>query len=97
MPSFRDNALTWPAAFPEIWCDHGLVELRADGPSRRKPVPCELSATIDSSFENPNTRLDMLNLIIVLRNIKELGVDKLKEYRSGLKQPAKGTPSFQDE
>ena len=30
-----------------------------------------------SSFENPNTRLDMLNLIIVLRNIKELSVDKL--------------------
>jgi hypothetical protein len=26
-----------------------LVALRADGPSRRKPVPCELSATIDST------------------------------------------------
>ena len=42
-----------------------------------------------SSFENPNTRLDMLNLIIVLRNIKELSVDKLKEYRSELKQQQK--------
>ena len=42
-----------------------------------------------SSFENPNTRLDMLNLIIVLRNIKELSVEKLKEYRSELKQQQK--------
>ena len=42
-----------------------------------------------SSFENPNTRLDMLNLIIVLRNIKELSVEKLKEYRSQLKQQQK--------
>ena len=42
-----------------------------------------------SSFENPNTRLDMLNLIIVLRNIKELSVDKLKEYRTELKQQQK--------
>ena len=44
---FRVNALTWLAAFPEICCDQGLVVLRADGLSRRKPVPCELSATID--------------------------------------------------
>ena len=42
-----------------------------------------------SSFENPNTRLDMLNLIIVLRNIKELSVEKLKEFRSELKQQQK--------
>ena len=42
-----------------------------------------------SSFENPNTRLDMLNLIIVLRNIKELSVEKLKEYRTELKQQQK--------
>ena len=42
-----------------------------------------------SSFENPNTRLDMLNLIIVLRNIKELSVEKFKEYRSELKQQQK--------
>jgi len=42
-----------------------------------------------SSFENPNTRLDMLNLIIVIRNELELGVDKLKEYRSELKQQQK--------
>jgi hypothetical protein len=31
----------------------------------------------------------MLNLIIVLRNIKELSVEKLKEYRSELKQQQK--------
>ena len=42
-----------------------------------------------SSFENPNTRLDMLNLIIVIRNVLELSVDKLKEYRSELKQQQK--------
>jgi hypothetical protein len=42
-----------------------------------------------SSFENPNTRLDMLNLIIVVRNVLELSVDKLKEYRSELKQQQK--------
>ena len=42
-----------------------------------------------SSFENPNTRLDMLNLIIVLRNIKELSVEKLKEFRTELKQQQK--------
>ena len=42
-----------------------------------------------SSFENPNTRLDMLNLIIVVRNVLELSVEKLKEYRSELKQQQK--------
>ena len=42
-----------------------------------------------SSFPNPNTRLDMLNLIIVIRNVLELSVDKLKEYRSELKQQQK--------
>ena len=42
-----------------------------------------------SSFENPNTRLDMLNLIIVIRNVLELSVEKLKEYRSELKQQQK--------
>ena len=42
-----------------------------------------------SSFENPNTRLDMLNLIIVVRNELELSVEKLKEYRSQLKQQQK--------
>ena len=42
-----------------------------------------------SSFENPNTRLDMLNLIIVVRNVLELSVDKLKEYRTELKQQQK--------
>ncbi len=42
-----------------------------------------------SSFENPNTRLDMLNLIIVLRNIKELSVEKLKEFRTELKHQQK--------
>ena len=42
-----------------------------------------------STYDNPNTRLDMLNLIIVLRNIKELSVEKLKEYRSELKQQQK--------
>jgi len=42
-----------------------------------------------SSFENPNTRLDMLNLIIVIRNELELSVEKLKEYRSELKQQQK--------
>ena len=42
-----------------------------------------------SSFENPNTRLDMLNLIIVIRNVLELSVEKLKEYRSQLKQEQK--------
>ena len=42
-----------------------------------------------SSFPNPNTRLDMLNLIIVIRNELELSVEKLKEYRSELKQQQK--------
>ena len=42
-----------------------------------------------SSFPNPNTRLDMLNLIIVVRNELELSVEKLKEYRSQLKQEQK--------
>jgi hypothetical protein len=42
-----------------------------------------------SSFENPNTRLDMLNLIIVVRNVLELSVEKLKEYRTELKQQQK--------
>lgn len=42
-----------------------------------------------SSFDNPNTRLDMLNLIIVIRNELELSIEKLKEYRSELKQQQK--------
>ena len=37
-----------------------------------------------SSFENPNTRLDMLNLIIVLRNIKELSVENLRNIVQNL-------------
>jgi hypothetical protein len=42
-----------------------------------------------SSFDNPNTRLDMLNLIIVIRNELELSIEKLKEYRKELKQQQK--------
>lgn len=42
-----------------------------------------------SSFDNPNTKLDMLNLIIVIRNELELSIEKLKEYRSELKQQQK--------
>jgi hypothetical protein len=42
-----------------------------------------------STYDNPNTRLDMLNLIIVIRNVLELSVEKLKEYRSELKQQQK--------
>ena len=42
-----------------------------------------------STYDNPNTRLDMLNLIIVIRNELELSVEKLKEYRSELKQQQK--------
>tara|TARA_R110000782_G_scaffold269746_1_gene368450 strand:- start:61 stop:912 length:852 start_codon:yes stop_codon:yes gene_type:complete len=42
-----------------------------------------------SSFDNPNTRLDMLNLIIVIRNELELSIEKLKEYRTELKQQQK--------
>jgi hypothetical protein len=38
------------------------------------------------TFDNPNSKLDFLNLIIVLRNIKELPVDKLKQLRIKLKQ-----------
>lgn len=38
------------------------------------------------TFENPNTKLDFLNLIIVIRNVKELPVDKLKLLRIKLKQ-----------
>lgn len=38
------------------------------------------------NFENPNTKLDFLNLIIVIRNVKELPVDKLKLLRIKLKQ-----------
>ena len=41
------------------------------------------------SFENPNTKLDMLNLIIVIRNSLEIGIDKLKEFRSELKKEQK--------
>ena len=37
---FRVSALTWPAAFPEICCDQGLiVVLRADGLSEEKTLP----------------------------------------------------------
>ena len=42
-----------------------------------------------STFDNPNTRLDMLNLIIVIRNELELSIEKLKEYRTELKQQQK--------
>ena len=38
------------------------------------------------TFDNPNTKLDFLNLIIVIRNVKELPVDKLKLLRIKLKQ-----------
>lgn len=41
------------------------------------------------TLPNPNTKLDFLNLIIVLRKMKELPIDKLKELRSNLKQTQK--------
>jgi hypothetical protein len=43
-------------------------------------------STFIESQTNPNTQLDFLNLIIVLRNIKELPVDKLKLLRSTLQK-----------
>jgi len=38
----------------------------------------------DNKFEKPSTRLNMLNIVIVLRTIEELPTDKLKEYRDEL-------------
>ena len=42
-----------------------------------------------STFDNPNTKLDMLNLIVVIRNELDLPIDKLKEFRTELKQHQK--------
>ena len=38
----------------------------------------------DNKLEKASTRLDLLNLVIVLRSIEELPCDKLKEYRGEL-------------
>ena len=39
---------------------------------------------LENKMEKASTRLDLLNLVIVLRTIEELPTDKLKQYRTEL-------------
>ena len=42
----------------------------------------------DNELTKASTRLDLLNLVIVLRTIEELPTDKLKDYRRGTRKRA---------
>lgn len=65
-----------------------MAKLKFKIPMKESQESKRVSAFIDT-FDNPNSKLDFLNLIIVLRNIKELPVDKLKELRIKFKQVQK--------
>ncbi|MGA1047470.1 MAG: hypothetical protein ACO3UU_05635 [Minisyncoccia bacterium] len=65
-----------------------MTKLKFKIPMKDSQESKRVSAFIDT-FDNPNSKLDFLNLIIVLRNIKELPVDKLKELRIKFKQVQK--------
>ena len=62
-----------------------LTKLKFKYPSKKnEKVDYVKQFFSDNELSKPSTRLDLLNLVIVLRSIQELPTEKLKAYRSEL-------------